>query len=204
MGKRKRASSDHTHPDPPLHLSGVVPFSNQMDVLSEEDQSLARPVFMKRSRHQYSHQYCRRGSTSQANASTSRENRVRTVLEERPAFKFAAHCNSEFPNHIESIENTFWGPERIRYSSLGKDAISSHGVRMLCGICQKLMRRKLCFLGNTLSSSELPVAAVLVCGHVYHADCLEIRSKVEDRSDPPCPLCTEPSTKIDDSKGGQA
>lgn len=200
MGKRKRGS-DQTHHDPPRHLSGVVPFSNQMDVRSEEDRSLARPVFMKRSRHQYSHQYCRRGSTSQANASTSHENRVKTVLEERPAFKLAAQCNSEFSDHIESIESTFWGPERIRYNSLGKDAISSHGMRMVCGICQKLMRRKLCFLGNTLSSSELPVAAVLVCGHVYHAECLENRSNVEDRSDPPCPLCMEPLPKADDSKG---
>lgn len=100
-----------------------------------------------------------------------------------------------------AIDSTFWEPERIRYNSLGKDAISSHGMRMLCGICQKLMRRKLCFLGNTLSSSELPVAAVLVCGHVYHAECLENRSNVEDRSDPPCPLCKEPP--IDDSKEGE-
>lgn len=56
---------------------------------------------MKRLCHQYSHQYYRRGSTSQPNASTSRDNRVRTILEERPAFKFfAAHRNSEFPDHI--------------------------------------------------------------------------------------------------------
>ncbi|KGN65100.1 uncharacterized protein LOC101222911 [Cucumis sativus] len=202
MGKRKRGS-DQTHHDPPLHLSGMVPFSNQTDVRSEEDTSLARPIFMKRSRHHHSHQYCWRGSTSQANASASRENRVRTVLEERPAFKFAAHYNSEFPDRIESIESTFREPERIRYNSLGKDAFSSHVMRMICGICQKLMRRKLCFLGNTLSSSELPVAAVLVCGHVYHAECLENRSSVEDRSDPPCPLCTKPPPEVDDSKRGE-
>ncbi|XP_022925430.1 uncharacterized protein LOC111432724 [Cucurbita moschata] len=201
MGKRKR-DSDQTLPDRPFHFSGAVTFSNQMDVRSEEDQTLARPAFMKRLCHQYSHQYYRRGSTSQPNASTSRENRVRTILEERPAFKFfAAHRNSEFPDHIDGIERSFWGPERIRYNSLGKDAISSNGMRMLCGICQKLMRRKLCSLGNTPSSRELPVAAVLVCGHVYHADCLENRPNVEDRSDPPCPLCTEPP--IDDSKGEQ-
>ncbi|XP_023516461.1 uncharacterized protein LOC111780320 isoform X1 [Cucurbita pepo subsp. pepo] len=199
MGKRK-PGSDQTHHDRPHHLSGIVPFSNQMDVRSEEqDRSLARPIFMKRSRHQYSHQYCRRGSTSQANASTSRENRVRTILEKRPAFKFAAHCNSEFPYHIESNESTFLRPERIRYNSLGKDTILSHGRKIVCGICQKLMRRKLCFLGNTLSSSELPVAAVLVCGHVYHADCLENGSNIEDRSDPRCPLCMEPPAKVDDS-----
>lgn len=111
------------------------------------------------------------------------------------------YINLNFVLILESIESTFWGPERIRYNSLGKDAISSHGMRMVCGICQKLMRRKLCFLGNTLSSSELPVAAVLVCGHVYHAECLENRSNVEDRSDPPCPLCMEPLPKADDSKG---
>lgn len=48
---------------------------------------------------------------------------------------------------------------------------------MVCGLCQQRTR-------------ENAVTAVLVCGHAYHADCLEVRTTNEDRRDPPCPLCT--------------
>ena len=39
------------------------------------------------------------------------------------------------------------------------------------------------------SSTDLSVVAVLVCGHVYHAECLEQKTRHEDIRDPPCPLC---------------
>lgn len=81
------------------------------------------------------------------------------------------------------------------------DGASADPMKMLCGICQKPLRRKPFFLGITLSSTEVSVVAVLVCGHVYHADCLEQKTSFEDRRDPPCPMCVGLLPKIDDSRG---
>ncbi|KAL7244940.1 hypothetical protein ACSBR2_000308 [Camellia fascicularis] len=53
-----------------------------------------------------------------------------------------------------------------------------------CGVCSKLLTQKSSW------SSELSVEAVLVCGHVYHAECLETMTRVADCYDPPCPICT--------------
>lgn len=72
------------------------------------------------------------------------------------------------------------------------DAVSPEAVKMVCGLCHKLLKRKPCVLESALSSSDVSVVAVLVCGHAYHADCLETRTLHEDRRDPPCPLCLGP------------
>lgn len=66
---------------------------------------------------------------------------------------------------------------------------SNNKAEMVCGICEKVLSQKINFLGNSISSSELSVVAVLVCGHVYHANCLEQRTRFDDLRDPPCPLC---------------
>lgn len=42
-----------------------------------------------------------------------------------------------------------------------------------------------------LGSNDLPVVSVLVCGHVYHADCLEKAVPDSLRLDPPCPQCDQ-------------
>ena len=76
------------------------------------------------------------------------------------------------------------------------DAVSPDKVKMVCGVCQKHLRRKPYFLGNALASGEFTVVAVLVCGHVYHADCLEDRTSLEDRRDPPCPLCSGSPSQV--------
>ncbi|KAI3801797.1 hypothetical protein L1987_29913 [Smallanthus sonchifolius] len=66
--------------------------------------------------------------------------------------------------------------ERIRSNRLVIDVVSGDSMKMMCGLC-------------SASTSDNSVVAVLVCGHIYHADCLETRTPYEDRRDPPCPLC---------------
>lgn len=56
------------------------------------------------------------------------------------------------------------------------DAVCPDLGNMLCRLCQQRIR-------------EGSAVAVLVCGHIYHADCLELRTQNEDKRDPPCPLC---------------
>jgi hypothetical protein len=190
----------------PLHAvdsSALNPLSSVLDITdssirllnahptaAHHHQSLGRSIFLKRSRHHYSHQYSRRNSANHPNASTSRGKGAST-RDERLSFKLATQCNSQTGHHSENRESVFCRPERIRSSSLVMDAMSSDVVKMVCGTCQKPLRRKPYFLGSTLSSGELSVVAVLVCGHVYHAECLEQRTCVEDRRDPTCPLCPD-------------
>jgi hypothetical protein len=61
-------------------------------------QSLGHSIFLKRSRHYYSHQYSRRNSVNHANASTSR-GKAASLRDERLSFKLAAQFNSQTGHH---------------------------------------------------------------------------------------------------------
>ncbi|KAK7264857.1 hypothetical protein RJT34_32470 [Clitoria ternatea] len=204
MPKRKRPSPHHHHPSPqavqctsnmellsdePSNSGdrGALPLPPVLDItdgsvkllsshptMANHHQSLGRSIFLKRSRHYYGHQYSRRNSSNHASASSSRGKEYR--------------------------EKVFSRPERIRSSSLGMDAVSPDAMKMVCGICEKPLRRKFNFLGSSVSCCEFSVVAVLVCGHVYHADCLEQRTCVEELRDPPCPVCAGLLLQAHDSK----
>ncbi|KAL1372234.1 hypothetical protein AAHE18_01G189300 [Arachis hypogaea] len=151
-------------------------------------QGLGRSIFLKRSRHYYGHQYSRRNSANHANASSSRGKGV-SSYDDRLPFKLAYQPNSQSRQLVEYREKTFSRPERIRSSSITMDAVSPDAVKTVCAICQKPLRRKFNLLGGSLSCCELSVVAVLVCGHIYHADCLEQRTSIEEIRDPSCPVC---------------
>ncbi|KAF5749589.1 hypothetical protein HS088_TW04G01559 [Tripterygium wilfordii] len=164
--------------------------------VSNHHHNLGRSIFLKRSRHHYGHQYSRR------NTSTSHV-KVSPFRDERLSFKFINQCNPESSCHTDKRDKAFSSQERIRSSSLVMDSISSDIVKMVCGICQKLLRRKPYFLGDGMSSGENSVVAVLICGHVFHADCLEARTGLEDRRDPACPLCLGLELTEVDAPSGQ-
>ncbi|KAJ4840108.1 hypothetical protein Tsubulata_035317 [Turnera subulata] len=59
-----------------------------------------------------------------------------------------------------------------------------------CGACSKfLTERSLWSSQRIISNNELSVVAVLVCGHAYHAECLEAMTLEVDKYDPACPIC---------------
>ncbi|KAJ8767881.1 hypothetical protein K2173_020821 [Erythroxylum novogranatense] len=89
-----------------------------------------------------------------------------------------------------------------RTSTPSREKPFGRAERMVCGICQKLLMPKPYFLGDTDTPSwgEYSAVAVLVCGHVYHADCLENRTDLDDVHDPSCPLCLCPISPADTSR----
>ncbi|XP_039040851.1 uncharacterized protein LOC120179275 isoform X2 [Hibiscus syriacus] len=222
MGKKKRSSQLNNADLPPSSedmpcLSGTVILSkehssnldaginvgdssvkllNSNSSVAHHRYNLGRSIFLKRSRHYYGHHHSHRNSGSLSNPSTSR-GLISPLLDERLSFK-CAHYKPDSGHHADGREKAFgFGrPERIRSSSLVMDVVSSDKVKAVCGICQKHFRRKPYFLGNSLASGEFSVVAVLVCGHVYHAGCLEERTSLEDRHDPRCPLCSSSPSLI--------
>ncbi|XP_052621284.1 uncharacterized protein LOC111919110 [Lactuca sativa] len=71
-----------------------------------------------------------------------------------------------------------------------------------CGVCSKLLTER-SYWGSQkvaaaagLAANGLPVAAVLICGHVYHAECLENMTPEVNKYDPACPVCTFGEKKV--------
>lgn len=61
----------------------------------------------------------------------------------------------------------------------------------ICGACSKLLSDKSSFGSQkVMPTNELAVVAVMVCGHVYHAECLERMTLEVSKYDPACPVCT--------------
>ncbi|KAK7321774.1 hypothetical protein VNO77_32703 [Canavalia gladiata] len=60
-----------------------------------------------------------------------------------------------------------------------------------CGACSKLFLTERSTWNNQrfIASGDLSVVSVLVCGHAYHAECLEAMTPEADRYDPACPIC---------------
>ncbi|XP_022944232.1 uncharacterized protein LOC111448743 isoform X2 [Cucurbita moschata] len=79
--------------------------------------------------------------------------------------------------------------EKIARSS---SRISTSSVDLqTCGVCSKLLTEKSSWSSQRIiANNELSVAAVLTCGHVYHADCLESMTPEIYKYDPACPVCT--------------
>jgi hypothetical protein len=59
-----------------------------------------------------------------------------------------------------------------------------------CGLCERFLHQKSPWTSNRIvRNADMPVAAVLPCRHVFHADCLEESTAKTEVHEPPCPLC---------------
>ncbi|KAI3446854.1 hypothetical protein Pfo_003519 [Paulownia fortunei] len=144
-------------------------------------------ILLRHSRHPFGRHYSRRNSTNHSDASPSNWKGT-PVYDAKLSFKLESKDLSDFP-YRESRGRTFQKPERIRSNSLAQNEVYGDVRKMDCRICQKRLRKNPFIFQNSISSSDLSVVAVLVCGHAYHADCLEQKTSHEDSQDPPCPLC---------------
>ncbi|OVA06205.1 zinc finger protein [Macleaya cordata] len=84
-----------------------------------------------------------------------------------------------------SFDSESLGSSRGKITRSDSQPLSSPSVDLqTCWVCSKLLTER-----SSWGANELSVVAVLVCGHVYHAECLENMTSQNDRYDPPCPIC---------------
>ncbi|XP_031476391.1 uncharacterized protein LOC116248000 [Nymphaea colorata] len=66
-----------------------------------------------------------------------------------------------------------------------------------CGICERLLSQRSPWSSvRIVRCGDMPVAGVLSCSHVYHAECLEHNTPKFQKHDPPCPLCAKSDEEI--------
>lgn len=71
-----------------------------------------------------------------------------------------------------------------------------------CGVCSKLLTERSSWSSQKIiANNELSVVSVLVCGHVYHAECLENMTSETEKYDPTCPVCTMGEKQASKSSG---
>ncbi|CAM8987169.1 unnamed protein product [Rhodiola kirilowii] len=104
------------------------------------------------------------------------------------------------PEYMASAHREKWSFDSDSLGFNNRDTITRSSSRhsfspashiKACGACSKLLSDRSSFGSQKLlSSNELAVIAVLVCGHVYHAECLERMTLEISKYDPACPVCT--------------
>ncbi|KAL3511109.1 hypothetical protein ACH5RR_030510 [Cinchona calisaya] len=71
-----------------------------------------------------------------------------------------------------------------------RDRNPSDGFR--CGLCERLLSHRSPWSSRRIvRSGDMPVAGVLSCRHVFHAECLEQITPKANKNDPPCPICAK-------------
>ncbi|KAK8551829.1 hypothetical protein V6N13_120265 [Hibiscus sabdariffa] len=84
-----------------------------------------------------------------------------------------------------SFDSEHWGSGYGKINGCSSRFSYSPNIDMrTCGACSKLLAER-----SAWSSNDVSVVSVLVCGHVYHAECLETMTLEADRYDPACPIC---------------
>lgn len=109
---------------------------------------------------------------------------------------WSAHAFSEL---MSASQRDRWSFDSDSFS-FARDKLSrtsGHNSRSVsvdfqtCGICSKLLSEKSAWGSQKIvGGAELSVVAVLICGHVYHAECLETITSEINKYDPACPVCT--------------
>ncbi|KAI8527376.1 hypothetical protein RHMOL_Rhmol12G0070200 [Rhododendron molle] len=60
-----------------------------------------------------------------------------------------------------------------------------------CGLCERFLSQRSPWSSRRIvKSGDMPVAGVLSCRHVFHAECLDQTIPKARKNDPPCPVCT--------------
>ncbi|KAJ9561010.1 hypothetical protein OSB04_006170 [Centaurea solstitialis] len=112
-----------------------------------------------------------------------------------PAFPELATTSNRDRWSFDSDSLSF-SRDRISRSS-GRVSSSPSIDMQMCGVCSKLLTEKSVWRGQKgIVANGYPIVAVLYCGHVYHAECLESMTPEINTHDPACPVCTFGEKKV--------
>ncbi|XP_059647645.1 uncharacterized protein LOC132293970 [Cornus florida] len=91
-----------------------------------------------------------------------------------------------------SFDSEYLGVNRDKITRSSSRILSSPSIDIQsCGVCSKLLTEKSSWSSQKLiANNDLTAVAVLICGHVYHAECLENMTLEINKYDPACPICT--------------
>ncbi|XP_021746934.1 uncharacterized protein LOC110712784 [Chenopodium quinoa] len=80
--------------------------------------------------------------------------------------------------------------ERLESEFLARTSNANEGFK--CGLCDRLLSQRSPWSSRRIVKSEdMPVAGVLSCRHVFHAECLDQTTPKSHKNDPPCPICSK-------------
>lgn len=89
-----------------------------------------------------------------------------------------------------SFDSESFGSNRERLARSSSWFSASPVDLQTCGVCSKLLTEKSSWSAQKIiASNDLSVVAVLICGHIYHAECLENMTPDINKYDPACPIC---------------
>ncbi|XP_058087125.1 uncharacterized protein LOC131234336 [Magnolia sinica] len=202
-----------------LKLSGSVPSTSSSSMFKAEpssSRSHSHPTDQtpsRRARRSPGYQLSRQVSDSRIPLFKSQNDN--SISEGRNSFVLSA-CSNDLTLGSHDGSSDGWSimhtfselvatSQRERWSFDSENMSSGHGKvsrsnsqplsspsidLQACGICSKLLTERSSFSSQKIvANNELSVVAVLVCGHVYHAECLDNMTPETDKYDPSCPLC---------------
>ncbi|CAM0880843.1 unnamed protein product [Alopecurus aequalis] len=187
----------------------TTPVVSRTDPSSSRGHSLAMdPDSMRKARRSPGYQLCRQVSDSKIPSLKSLNES--SSPEGRPSSSVLSVCSNDLSaagSHGESSDGwsmrTFSemvaSSQRDRWS-VDSEILGSVSSKMsrssasnpttvspdqeVCKLCLKLLKER-----SAWNAQDLAVVAVLLCGHVYHADCLDSLTAEAEKYDPPCPVC---------------
>lgn len=78
--------------------------------------------------------------------------------------------------------------EPLESDSVGR--LCNQAYTFKCGLCERFLSQRSPWSSRRIvKSGDMPVAGVLSCRHVFHAECLDQTIPKARKNDPPCPVC---------------
>lgn len=131
---------------------------------------------------------------------TQRNNSSRCLFVSKPVYplslptKSPARDASDIDQQLSSASSSGDFSFAEASEPLESETFGSHNLSYdhRCGLCDRFLSQRSPWSSRRIvRSGDLPVAGILSCHHVFHAECLDQTTSKMHKSDPPCPICAK-------------